>query len=159
MEGEALMGTIRDLRALKPAVAAVISLLFILPAALPAAGHDAYTECEEEVRLPNRTIHLKCASPKTPRAPVFLVVFASGDGGLRGASKAAYEYMAERGHYVAAFSTSEALKPVKSSGRFMTVTEAADDIEALMREGKKLLGLPEPTPTVEGDTPAERRAA
>jgi type IV secretory pathway VirJ component len=133
---------------LKLAMAAAVSMFLAWPAAVPGAGNRAYAEREEVVRLPNRTLHIKCAIPKSPRAPVFLVVFASGDGGLRGASEAAYEHMAERGHYVAAFSSTEALKPVKSSGRFMTVPEAVEDIEALMREGKKLLGLPEATPTV-----------
>ncbi len=135
-------------RILTTATAAVVSMILACSGAVPGAGRDAYVEREVEVRLPNRTLHLRCASPKTPRAPAFLVVFASGDGGLRGASEAAYEHMAERGHYVAAFSSPEALKPVKSSGKFMTVTEAADDIEALIREGQKLLGLPESTPTV-----------
>jgi hypothetical protein len=129
-------------------IAAVLCMIFITPTALWAASNNAYDESGEKVKLPNRTLNLKCAKPKNPRSPAFLIIFASGDGGLRGNSNAVYKHMAEQGHYVAAFSSREALKPVKSSGKFITVTEGVDDISALMREGKRLLGLPESTPTV-----------
>lgn len=142
------MRNVLDSRAWKLWIAVALCMVFLAPAARRAVGSKAYGELEEEVRLPNRTLHLKCARPETPRTPEFLIVFASGDGGLRGGSKAVYKHMAEQGHYVAAFSSPEALKPVKNSGKFMTFPEAAEDIAALMREGKRLLGLPESALTV-----------
>ena len=142
------MKLVSDSRSWKLAAAVALCIVFVAPTARRAAGNDAYDEREEEVRLPNRSLHLRCARPKTPRSPTFLVIFASGDGGMRGGSKAIYKHMAEQGHYVAAFSSREALKPVKSSGKLMTFPELAADIAALMREGRRLLELPESTPTV-----------
>jgi hypothetical protein len=135
-------------RVWKLGVAVAVWIVFMGATALRAAGNDSYDEREEQFALPNRSLNLKCAKPKTPRSPAFLIIFASGDGGLRGGSNMIYKHMAEQGHYVAAFSSREALKPVKSSGRFMTFPELEIDIAALMREGKRLFGLPETTPTV-----------
>ena len=95
------------------------------PSALRAAGNRTYDESKEAVRFLNRSLDLWCARPTTPRSPTFLVIFASGDGGMRGGSKAIYEHMAEQGHYVATYSSRQALKPVKSSGEFMNFPEAA----------------------------------
>jgi len=132
----------------KLGVAVALCVALLGPTALRATGNNAYDEREERLVLPNRSLNLRCAKPKTPSSPAFLIIFASGDGGMRGGSKAIYKHMAEQGHYVAAFSSSEALKPVKNSGKFMTFAELETDIAALMREGKRLLGLPESTPTV-----------
>jgi len=131
---------------LRAAVALCVVLL--APSALRAGGNRTYDESKEAVRFLNRSIDLWCARPKTPRSPTFLVIFASGDGGMRGGSKAIYEHVAEQGRYVAAYSSREALKPVKSSGEFMNFPEAAADIAGLIREAKRLLGLPDSTPTI-----------
>ncbi|HTY60916.1 MAG TPA: hypothetical protein VMG30_01540 [Acidobacteriota bacterium] len=142
------MDLVSNSRAWKLGAAVALWMVFMVSVTLRAAGTDSYHEREERLALPNRSLNLKCAIPKTPRLPAFLILFASGDGGMHGVSKAIYKHMAEQGYYVAAFSSSEALKPVKSSGKFMTFPELEADIAALMREGKRLLGLPESTPTV-----------
>jgi hypothetical protein len=135
-------------RALKLSVTLMLCVVFMAPTALQAAGNNTYDEREERLKLPHRSLNLKCAKPKTPHTPAFLVLFASGDGGMHGGSMATYKHMAEQGYYVAAFSSSQALEPVKSSGKFMTFIELEADIASLMHEGKRLLGLPESTLTV-----------
>jgi hypothetical protein len=117
------------------------------PMAGVASDKKTYTEIKEQVKLPHRSLELTCARPASPRTPAFLVIFASGDGGLRGDSAAVYRHMAERGRYVAAYSSREALAQHKH-GDFMTLRDAAEDIGAMMREAKRLLDLPETTPTV-----------
>jgi hypothetical protein len=128
--------------------AVALFMVLMAPGALQATGNDTYDENKEEVKLPHRSLDLWCAKPKNPRSPTFLVIFASGDGGMHGGSKATYKHMAEQGHYVAAFSSRDALKRVKSTGQLGTFPEAAAAVAALMREAKRLLGLPESTPTV-----------
>jgi len=135
----------RDWR-LRAAVA--LCVLLITPGVLLAAGNQPYDERKEELRFPNRSIGLWCAKPANPHSPTFLVIFASGDGGLHGVSKAIYEHIAEQGHYVAAYSSREALARVKSSGKFLTFAEAASAITTLLREAKRLLDLPDSTPTI-----------
>ena len=128
--------------------AAAVAVCLVLPlASLAAADKPTYTERKEQVKLPNRSIEFRCAKPNSPRAPAFLVIFASGDAGLRLSSGAVYKHLAERGQYVAAYSSKEAIAQHKG-GNFMTLQEAAADIAAMMREGKRLLDLPESTPTV-----------
>jgi len=149
MNSEADMKPVSSSRARKLGVALALWVVVVAPAALRAAGNDAYDEHEEQLALPNRSLHLKCAKPKTPSSPTFLIIFASGDGGMGGGNnKAIYKHMAEQGHYVAAFSSRDALKQAKNSGRFVTFLELETDIAALMREAKRLLDLPESTPTV-----------
>jgi len=125
-----------------------LCLILIIPGVLLSAGNQPYDERKEEVRFPNRSIGLWCAKPTNPRPPTFLVIFASGDGGMHGVSKAIYKHIAEQGHYVAAYSSREALARVKSSGNFLTFAEAASAITTLLREARRLLGLPESTPTI-----------
>jgi hypothetical protein len=74
--------------------AVALCLILIIPGFLLAAGNQPYDERREEVRFPNRSIGLWCAKPTNPRLPTFLVIFASGDGGLHGVSKAIYEVQA-----------------------------------------------------------------
>lgn len=128
--------------------AVALCLILIIPGVLLAAGNQSYDEHKEELRFPNRAIGLWCAKPATPRTPTFLVIFASGDGGLHGVSKAIYEHIAEQGQYVAAYSSREALARVKSTGEFLTFPEAASAITILLREAKRLLDLPDSTPTI-----------
>jgi hypothetical protein len=117
------------------------------PLVLLASSKPTYVERREDVKLPNRSLEIRCAKPLSPRAPAFLIIFASGDAGLRFSSGTVYKHLAERGQYVAAYSSKEALAQHKG-GRLITLQEAAADIAAMMREGKRLLDLPESTPTV-----------
>ena len=148
MNSKVHMKLVSNSRAQKLGVAVAFCMVFMGPTALRAAGNDTYDERVEQLALPNHSLSLKCAKPKTPSSPAFLIIFAWGDGGMRDGNKAIYKHMAEQGHYVAAFSSREALMPIKDSGRFITFPELETDIAALMLESKRILDLPESTPTV-----------
>jgi dienelactone hydrolase len=142
------MKIVPDCRAWKVRAAVALCLILTIAGVLPAAGNQPYEERKEEVKFPNRSIGLWCARPTTPRSPAFLVIFASGDGGLHGVSKAIYKHIAEQGYYVAAYSSREALARVKSTGKFLTFPEAASAINTLLREARRLLDLRDSTPTI-----------
>ena len=135
-------------RSWKLRAAVALCLILAIPCVLLAAGNQPYDERKEDIKFPNHSIGLWCAKPTNPRPPTFLVIFASGDGGLHGVSKAIYEHMAEQGHYVAAYSSREALSRVKSTGKFLTSSEAATAVTTLLREAKRLLDLPDSTPAI-----------
>ena len=142
------MKIVSNCRAWKLRASLALCLIATIPSVLLAAGNQPYEERKEEVKFVRGSIGLWCAKPANPRSPTFLVIFASGDGGMHGVSKAIYKHIAEQGHYVAAYSSREALKPVKSSERFMTFPEAAEAITTLVREARRLLNLPDSTPTI-----------
>ncbi len=142
------MKIVPNCRARRLRTAVALCMLLMTPSILLAAGNQPYDERKEEVKFPNRSIGLWCAKPTTPRSPTFLVIFASGDGGLHGVSKAIYEHIAEQGHYVAAYSSREALSRVKSTGKFLTFPEAASAVTTLLHEARRLLDLPDSTPTI-----------
>jgi fermentation-respiration switch protein FrsA (DUF1100 family) len=77
-----------------------------------------------------------------------LVVFASGDGGLMGVSKTVLQHLADRGDYVAGFSSREALGSIKGSREKVDVTEAIDHLQWMTSEAKAKLGLPPETPII-----------
>lgn len=125
-----------------------VSLFGIVFAGSTLLATRTYDEFKAKVALPHRSVTLTCARPVPPRPAAFLVIFASGDGGLHWTSKTVYKHMAERGYYVAAFSSGEALQTTKQSGAGITVAEFTEDIAALMREGKRILDLPATMPVV-----------
>jgi hypothetical protein len=125
-----------------------LPLLGLVAAGSTLLADKTYEEHRVRVALPHRSVTLTCAKPVAPRGAAFLVLFASGDGGLHFTSKTVYKHLAERGDYVAAFSSDEALKTAKQAGKGITVAEFTDDIAALMREGRRALGLPATTPVV-----------
>jgi len=127
--------------------AAFSGIVLLLPLILLASDKQAYVERKEHVKLPSRSLELRCAKPVSPRAPAFLVIFGTGDAGLRFGSGAIYKHLAERGQYVAAYNSAEAVAQPKG-GKPMTPQEGAADIAALVRQAKRLLDLPESTPTV-----------
>ena len=125
-----------------------LSMVLMASIVLRGAGKNIYDESKERVRFLGRSMDLWCAKPANPRSPTFLIIFASGDGGMHGVSKATYKHMADQGYYVGAYSSRQALKRVKSTGQFMSFPEAASSISRLMQEARRLLGLPESTPVV-----------
>jgi len=101
-----------------------------------------------EVTILHQKLHLTSVKPKTPKAPKFLVLFATGDAGWLGASKTVFEHLAEQGYYVAGYNSREALKKTKRSGELITVAEGNKIVAAMITEAKKSLGLPDETRTI-----------
>ncbi len=122
--------------------------------AASCAGHLAslpgvFVASEATVTVAQSPVRLTLAKPTSPRPPAFLVVFASGDGGLRGTSMALFRHLAERGVPVAGFSSPEAFERVLAQSRerpnYFAARDAFVSIVAAARRG---LDLPETTPLI-----------
>ena len=70
---------------------------------------------QKTIEVGSRSLKLTLSKPATDAAPPFVVVFASGDGGLHGASKDVMRRLSEQGFWVAAFSSPEAFKGMAAS--------------------------------------------
>jgi hypothetical protein len=101
-----------------------------------------------EAQLPGGSLHLTCVTPKTPKAPQFLILFATGDAGWRGASKPIFEHLAEQGYYVASYDSRQVIKAIKRSGDLITPAQGFRNMEKLTSQAKRGLGLPEETRTI-----------
>src|SRR4030095_9000246 len=77
---------------------------------------------QEKVKLPHRELNLTYVKPVAPKPPGILILFATGDAGWLGASHSVFERMAERGYYAVAYNSREALKPVKKSGKKLSMS-------------------------------------
>ncbi len=92
---------------------------------------------------------LTLATPTSAGTPPFVVVFASGDGGLRGVSKDLLRHLAERNYWVAGFSSPEAFKGIADAGKGEPNYAAARDrLASIIAQAKQALGLAEQTPIV-----------
>ena len=129
-------------------------LALVCLVALPAFGRhltskpDLFEERQSEVKLPGVTLEVTAVTPAHPRSPVYLVVYATGDAGWMGAAGAIVQKMAEEGFYIAAFDARDIVKASKRRGRLTTIPEAAADVDALIVESRRALGLPEGTPVI-----------
>jgi dienelactone hydrolase len=95
-------------------------------------------------------VNLTLAKPaSSPTPPKFVVVFASGDGGLSGISQAVLEHLGEQGYWVVGFSSEEAFENVMSeSGGRPNYSAARDAFAALIAEAKHALNVPDRTPVI-----------
>jgi hypothetical protein len=59
-------------RTWKLGIAVALWMIFMCLSALRAAGNNAYDEREEQLALPNHSLNLKCAKPKTPSSPALI---------------------------------------------------------------------------------------
>jgi fermentation-respiration switch protein FrsA (DUF1100 family) len=113
-----------------------------------AAGPDVYDKRTEPIPLGGHPLTLHLVTPKAPRSPALLVLFATGDAGWFGASGEIFDHMAERGLYVAAFDSREVVKPVERSGRRVEIAEAAAAVDTILVASRRALKLPETTPVI-----------
>ena len=94
------------------------------------------------------TLNPVLVTPVSPKGSPVLVVFASGDGGLMGVSLTILQHLADRGHYVAGFSSREALREIKGSRDKVDYTEVIDHLAWMTSEAKSKLGLAPNTPVI-----------
>jgi type IV secretory pathway VirJ component len=114
----------------------------------PLHASSTYQEKKQKVALAHRSLTLTYAKPvQVSQAPPFVVLFASGDGGLRFTSKTIYKHLAEQNFFVAGFSSGEMTKVPKASAP-LNVAAFVDDVLSMEREAGRLLGVPETTPIV-----------
>src|SRR5258708_5065126 len=92
-------------------LAAFCLCILIASTAHVRANRDESKTVQKTIRLGARSVNLTLAAPSAG-SPPFLVVFASGDGGLHGVSKDLLLHLAARNYRVAGFSSPEAFKDI-----------------------------------------------
>jgi hypothetical protein len=95
------------------------------------------------------SVDLVLVKPTLPKPTPTLVVFSSGDGGLKGINMEVLQHLADRGdHYVAGYSSRDVLANVESSGRRIPYAQAVDNIRWIIGQAKQKLGLPASAPVI-----------
>ena len=96
------------------AAAAWCACALIVFSAAAAARPLDETPIQKTITVGTRTVRLSLARPANPGTtiPPFMVVFASGDGGLRGMSKEVLMHLAGQSYWVVGFSSPEAFKGI-----------------------------------------------
>jgi dienelactone hydrolase len=107
-----------------------------------------YTAHKETITTPGSRMNVTLVKPAPTQPPPFLVVFASGDGGLHGASLAVLQHFADRGHWVAGFSSPEAFQDVLKTRGTPNYAAGRDTFISIIRQTKAALNLSEQTPIV-----------
>ncbi len=103
---------------------------------------------EHQVTATHFRVKLILATPVSPRPHPFLVLFASGDGGLKGVSRDVMQHLADQGYYVAAFNSREALNTFTRVNGMVAWHVALASMTSLFEEAKRGLNLPDATPAV-----------
>lgn len=125
----------------------ILAMLMTACAGRLASNPSLYSVRNQKVTAGSLTTTLVLVTPSAPPKKPVLVMFASGDGGLTGVSKAVLQHLADQGHYVAAFSSREILRPVKRTGG-TTRSAALAAITSLIAQSKRELGLADDTPLI-----------
>ena len=95
------------------------------------------------------SVDLVLVKPTMPKPTPTLVVFSSGDGGLKGINMEVLQHLADRGdHYVAGYSSHDVLAKVESSGRRIPYAQAVGNIRWIIGQAKQKLGLPASAPVI-----------
>lgn len=140
----------RKLLTVSLSVAPAVAVLILLAgcAGQLASKAGVFATSHEQIERPSRTVDVTYVKPVTPRTPMALVVFATGDASWMGLSHAVFEHLAERGHYVAGFDSSTIVAPNRKTGERATIADAALGLQAAFEHAKRALGLPESTPVI-----------
>jgi hypothetical protein len=117
------------------------------------AGHVAtkpgvYEVRTEEMKRGDRSLEITLVKPVTPRNPLSMVLFATGDAGWMGASGSIFDHLAEKGYYVAAVNSRQVVALVKKSGKLADIPTAAASLDAAIVWSKKELGLDDAVPVI-----------
>ena len=98
--------------------------------------------------LPGRALELCLVIPVVPPSPPVLILYATGDGGWEGASKAVFQHLAERGYPVVGFSARDYLKDLRRDRTFISPDRMARDLDWIIDSAKVQMSLPAGTPTI-----------
>ena len=117
------------------------------------AGHlasdaNVFTMHREMITIASHPLHVMLVKPASPRPSPFLVVFASGDGGMMGVSKAILRHLGDEGYYVAAYSSREALARFRGAAGIPDYANVVAAHASMNAQAKRALGLPDPTPMI-----------
>lgn len=75
-------------------------------------------------------------------------MFATGDDGWFGTSRAVFQHLAEEGYTLAGFSAPEALKEIARADERISTAQAAQGLKELYAQAKSHFDLPESTPLI-----------
>ena len=114
----------------------------------PTTRTAAYDVRQAEVALPLHSLPITLITPKDPRIPGLMVLYATGDDGWSGTNEMLLEHMAQGRYTIAAFDSSTVVDTIRNSGGSVTLDAAAIAVEALLEQAKRRLGLPETAPTI-----------
>jgi hypothetical protein len=149
-QGEGSMTPFRAVRV--RAICAIAAILaFVGPVGCTAdpVKPGAVAWRREKIEVANASVTLMLAKAASPSPPPFLVVFASGDGGLVGVSMALLQHLADRSYCVVGFSSEEAFaKVVAESGGRANYVAARDSLASIIAQAKHALELSERTPII-----------
>jgi hypothetical protein len=110
-------------------------------------GRSVYDEVTVDVG--SSRVSLRLAKPVSPHLPPFLVVFASGDGGLDGISLALLKHLGDQGNWVVGFSSEEAFQnAVADSSGTSNYIAAREALSSIIVQGKRALQMPDGTPVI-----------
>jgi pimeloyl-ACP methyl ester carboxylesterase len=113
-----------------------------------AAKPSVYTARKETFVAGSLKVDLVLVSPVSPKPQPVLIVFASGDGGLSGISKATLQHLADRGYYVAGLSSRDALKSIRDANGRIAHHVALASLTSLFEQARAALKLPAATPLI-----------
>ena len=112
----------------------------------PSARSADEASVHKTITVGSRKVKLTFAVPKgTPSPPPYVVIFASGDGGLKGVSKEILEHLAGQRHWVAGFSSPEAFKGIGDDSKQPNYAAARDRLVSIIRQAKEAMGVPDKT--------------
>jgi type IV secretory pathway VirJ component len=113
-----------------------------------ASSTDVFTMHREVITVASHPMHIMLVKPASPRPSPVLVVFASGDGGMMGISKAILQHLGDKGYYVAGYSSREALARFRGSGGVANYAAVIAAHVSMNAQAKRALGLPDRTPII-----------
>ena len=109
---------------------------------------NTYAVTVQPVHTTRHEIHAVFVRPVQNRHPGYLVVFATGDDGWFGTSRALFSHLAEESYTLAGFSAPEALQDIARSGERVSTERAAQGLKDLYAQAKHHFGLPDSTPII-----------
>jgi pimeloyl-ACP methyl ester carboxylesterase len=98
--------------------------------------------------LAGRKPELCLVSPRTPRSPSALILYATGDVGWLGASKVVFRHLAERGYPLVGINARDYLKNIKRDKEFISSNLLAMDLASIIDTAKREMGLPAAIPVI-----------
>ena len=132
---------LRNHRMAAPAVA-VLFLSSCAPASKPpTVAPVPARESLTTVLLHGKPLELHVAAPPSPLNDRVMVLYASGDGGWRGAAVDMFHHIATAGYGTIGFSSRAFLKVERPRGVPMTTAQLVAEYEQILNRGRSVLGL------------------
>ena len=107
------------------------------PTVAPGPARESLTT----VLLHGKPLELHVAAPPSPLNDRVMVLYASGDGGWRGAAVDMFHHLATAGYGTIGFSSRAFLKVERARGVPMTTAQLVAEYELILNRGQSVLGL------------------